>query len=169
MATHTAQKHFWETEESSRDFILMMQERTVDRNRDDILNMDQTPIAYSYHSNKTLDTRGSRTVHIHASTTDTKRVTVVAATVIVSGKMLPPFMIFKGAPTDALHLASLALTLQPENAHARGRCGWTKTKCMHGSTSSLHHTRRRKTREILIDLHPFSSLMRTAFIRYVPS
>ena len=65
----------------------MMQERTVDRNRDDILNMDQTPITYSYHSNKTLDTRGSRTVHIHASTTDTKRVTV-AETVIVSGKML---------------------------------------------------------------------------------
>ena len=59
VATHTAQKHFRETEESSRDFIAMMQERTIDRNRDDILNMDQTPISYSYHSNKTLDTRGA--------------------------------------------------------------------------------------------------------------
>ena len=79
----------------------MMQERAVDRNRDDILNMDQTPIVYSYHSNKTLDIRGSRTVHVRASTTDTKRVTV-AATVTVSGKMLPPFMIFKGAPNGCI-------------------------------------------------------------------
>ena len=83
MATHTAQKHFRETEDSSRDFIAMMRERTIDRNRDDILNMDQTPISYSYHSNKTLDTRGARTIHVRASTTDTKRVTV-AATVTAS-------------------------------------------------------------------------------------
>ena len=78
MATHTAQKHFRETKESSRDFIAMMRERTIDRNRDDILNMDQTPTLYSYHSNKTLDTRGARTIHVRASTTDTKRVTVAA-------------------------------------------------------------------------------------------
>ena len=101
MATHTAQKHFREAEESSRDFIAMMQERTVDRNKDDILNMDQTPIAYSYHSRKTLNTRMSRPVHVRASTTDTKRVTV-AATVTASGKMLPPFMIFKGAPNGCI-------------------------------------------------------------------
>jgi hypothetical protein len=91
------QKHFRETEESSRDFITMMQERTVNGNRDDILNMDQTPITYSYHSSKTLDTRGSRTVQVCTLRTDMKRVSV-EATVTRSGKILPPFMIIKGAP-----------------------------------------------------------------------
>ena len=38
MATHNAQKHFRETKDSSRDFIAMMRERTINRNRDDILN-----------------------------------------------------------------------------------------------------------------------------------
>ena len=65
----------------------MMQERTADRNRDDILNMDQTPLAYSYHSNKTLDTRGSRTIYIGTLTTDMKRFTA-AVTMTISGKML---------------------------------------------------------------------------------
>ena len=49
----------------------------------------------------TLDTRGSRTIHVSTSTTDTKRVSVTA-TVTVSGKMLPPFMIFKGAPNRCI-------------------------------------------------------------------
>jgi hypothetical protein len=105
MAIHMAQKHFRETEESSRYFIAMMQERTVDRNKDDILNMDQTPIMYSYHSNQTLDTRGSRTIHVHVLRTDTKR------TVLMSGKMLPPFMIFKRAPNG--HIASCKFGTYP--------------------------------------------------------
>jgi hypothetical protein len=58
--------------------------------------MDQTPIAYSFHSNKTLESKGARTVHVRALTTDTKRVTL-AVTVEASGRMLPPLLIFKGA------------------------------------------------------------------------
>jgi len=129
MATHTAQKHFRETEESSRDFIAMMREKTVDRNKDDIINMDQTPIAYSYHSNKTLDTRGSRTVHVRASTTDTKRVTV-AATVTASGKMLSPFMIFKGAPKG--RIASREFGTYPATGkYACQRKAWMDEEQMH--------------------------------------
>jgi hypothetical protein len=101
MANHTAQKHFQETEDCLRDFIAMMQERTVDQNRDNILNMDETPIAYSYHSNKSLDTKGFRTIHVCASMTDTKRVTVMS-TVTASGKMHLPLMIFKGAPNGCI-------------------------------------------------------------------
>ena len=101
VATHTAQNHFKETEDDSKDFIAMMKKRTTNRNKDDILNMDQTPIVYSFHAKKTLEVKGSKTIQVHASTTDTKRVTV-AATVTASGKMLPPFMIFKGAPNGCI-------------------------------------------------------------------
>jgi len=80
----------------------MMRERIVDRNKDDILNMDQTPIAYSFHSRKKLETKGTKTIQVHASTTDTKHVTV-AVTITASGKMLPPFVVFKGAPNG--HIA----------------------------------------------------------------
>ena len=96
--THTAQKHFKETEDDVKDFIAMMKERTANRN---ILNMDQTPIAYSFHAKKTLEVRGSKTIQVCTSTMDTKHVTV-AATVTASGKMLPPFMIFKGAPNGRI-------------------------------------------------------------------
>ena len=55
--------------------------------------MDQAPIPY--HSNKTLDVKGTTTVQARASTTDTTHITL-AATVATSGKLLPPFLIFKG-------------------------------------------------------------------------
>ncbi len=96
-ATHTAQKHFMDTEAYSKDFIAVMKSKLQGRNLDDVLNMDQTPIPFSFHSNTTLEVIGARTVHARASTTDTKRVTL-AATVTASGKMLTPFVIFKGKP-----------------------------------------------------------------------
>ena len=52
VATHTAQKHFKETADDTKDLIAMMKERTTNRNKDDIFNMDQTPIAYSFHVTK---------------------------------------------------------------------------------------------------------------------
>jgi hypothetical protein len=76
----------------------MMKVRLYGRNKDEITNMDQTPIAYSFHARTTLETEGTKTIQVRASTNDTKCVTVAAtATVTASGKMLPPFMIFKGA------------------------------------------------------------------------
>ena len=44
-ATHTAQKHFKETQVESSDFITMMKGRLAGRNKDKIINMDQT-LAY---------------------------------------------------------------------------------------------------------------------------
>ena len=73
----------------------MVRLKLVGRNLDDVLNMDQTPIPFSYHSGKTLDVKGMKTIHARASTTDTKRVTL-AATVSAGGKMLVPYLIFKG-------------------------------------------------------------------------
>jgi hypothetical protein len=101
VATHTAQKHFKETEHISQDFMAMVCARLHNRNRADILNMDQTPIQFSFHSQTTLDTRGKKTIHVRASTTDTKRITL-AATVTGDGRMLTPFMIFKGTPNGRI-------------------------------------------------------------------
>ena len=74
----------------------MMKAWPYGRNKDEIINMDQTPIAYSFHARTTLGIKRTKTIQVRASTHDTKRFTVTA-TVTVSGKMLPPFMIFKGA------------------------------------------------------------------------
>jgi hypothetical protein len=81
----------------AKDFIDMMRQKLVGCNLNDVLNMDQTPIPFSYHLSKTLDVRGKKMIHVHVSTTDTKRVTL-AATVTASRKMLVPFLIFKGKP-----------------------------------------------------------------------
>ena len=92
IATRTAQTHFKETKEDSKNCIVMMKGRLAHRNRENILNKDQTPVAYSFHANKTLETRGTETIQVQASTMDTKHVTIVA-TVTTSGKMLPLLMI----------------------------------------------------------------------------
>jgi hypothetical protein len=46
-ATHTAQKHFMETEADAKDFIAVMKSKLEGRNLDNILNMDQTLIPLS--------------------------------------------------------------------------------------------------------------------------
>jgi hypothetical protein len=74
----------------------MMKEKVWSIDPDHILNMDQTPTPFLYHSKKTLHTKSSKTIHVHASTTNTKHMTL-AATVTGSGKMLSPMLIFKGA------------------------------------------------------------------------
>ena len=79
----------------------MTKEWTTNRNKDHILNMDWTPIAYLFHAQKILEVKRSKTILVCASTMDTKRV-AVAATVTASRKMLPPFMIFKGAPNGRI-------------------------------------------------------------------
>jgi DDE superfamily endonuclease len=67
------------------------------RSKDFILNMDQTPIPFTFNANRTLEMIGKRTVHIRKSTNDTKRVTG-AMTVTASGKLLPIYLVFKGKP-----------------------------------------------------------------------
>jgi hypothetical protein len=67
------------------------------RHNDFILNMDQTPIPFTYNACwKTLELVGRRTVHIRKSTGNTKRATF-AMTVTASGKILKPVLFFKGA------------------------------------------------------------------------
>jgi hypothetical protein len=48
-----------------------MKEKVTSVDPEDILNMDQTPIPFSYHSMRTLDKKGSKTINVRSSTTDT--------------------------------------------------------------------------------------------------
>jgi hypothetical protein len=66
------------------------------QHQDYILNMDQTPIPFTFNKKKTLELIGKQTIHIRKSTNDTKRVTC-AFTVTASGRSLTPFLIFKGS------------------------------------------------------------------------
>jgi hypothetical protein len=113
-ATHTAQKHYKETQEESTHFMEVMRMKTAGKDPCDIINMDQTPIPYSFHSNKTLENKGARSVHVRASTSDTKRVTL-AVTLDGSGNMLPPLLIFKGAKNG--RIATKEFPTYPVNGH----------------------------------------------------
>jgi hypothetical protein len=53
------------------------------------------PIPYSYHSSHTLEKKGEKTIHVRASTMNTKQA-MLAAMVTASGKLLCPMLIFKG-------------------------------------------------------------------------
>jgi hypothetical protein len=128
-ATHTAQKHFNETARDAKDFIDMVRLKLVGRNLDDVLNMDQTPIPFSYHSGKTLDVKGTKTIHARASTTDTKRVTL-AATVSASGKMLTPYLIFKGKPNGRIATREFA-TFPSDGVYACQEKAWMDEARMH--------------------------------------
>ena len=94
-AMHTAQKHFKEIYADANDFIAMMKAKMHGGNLDGVLNMDQTPVPYSYHANKMLDMKGTRTIQARSSMSNRKYVTL-AATFTVSGKMLTQFLILKG-------------------------------------------------------------------------
>jgi len=85
-----------ETEDAALDFMEFMRRKVENMNPDHVLNMDQTPIPFTFHAKRTWETKGVRTVHVRGSTSETKRATL-AATVTMSGEHLPPFLIFQGA------------------------------------------------------------------------
>ena len=109
-----------------------MRDKIDGRNPDDIINMDQTPVTFSYHSNEMLDIKGTKTIHTIMPTSDTKRITL-AATINASGDMLPPYLNFKVSQMDALHHGNSWHSLLRENMHARTRHdGWMKEWCISG-------------------------------------
>ena len=71
------------------------------RHEDFVLNMDQTPVPFTFNAMKTLELVGQRTIHIRKSTSDTKRVTCTM-TVSASGRVLTPLLVFKGAPNGRI-------------------------------------------------------------------
>ena len=112
-AMHTAQKDHHETEEESRHFIEMMRDKVADKDPALILNMDQTPIPFSFHATKTMEKKGTKTIHVRSSTPDTKRVTL-AVTIYASSGMLLPMLIVKGTANG--HIAREFVTY-PDGGH----------------------------------------------------
>ena len=97
MGTHLSQHQPSEMEEIAVDFVHVTWEKLQMSCRDEayIINMDQTPVPFSYDPKKTIEVIGRRTIHIRKSTCDTKRATC-ALTVTASGKMITPLFVFKG-------------------------------------------------------------------------
>ena len=102
-----------------------MKEKITSVDPEDILNMDQTPITFLYHSIRTLEMKCSKTINVRSSTTDTKGVTLAVA-VEASGRMLPPMLIFKGAPNGRIVNSEFATF--PEGGHSacEKKRGWMK-------------------------------------------
>ena len=97
MGTHLSQHQPSEIEEIVADFVCVTQEKLQMSCRDKayIINMDQTPVPFSYDPKKTIEVVGRRTIHIRKSTSDMKHATC-ALTVTASGKMITPLFVFKG-------------------------------------------------------------------------
>lgn len=70
IATHTMQKHFKGTENEARDFIVAMKAWLLTGNKDEIINMDQTPIVCSFHAKTTLKQREQKPLrYVHQQLT----------------------------------------------------------------------------------------------------
>jgi hypothetical protein len=61
---HVAQKDHKETEEESAHFMTLMRQKVLGMNPDDIININQTPVPYSFPSNQTLDKKASKTINV---------------------------------------------------------------------------------------------------------
>ena len=96
LGTHESQKAPEETQTEALDFmqVICPKLQLQCHNKAFILNMDQTPIPFTFNSENMLEVVGARTVHVHKSTNDTKCATA-AITVTASGKMLLPLLDLK--------------------------------------------------------------------------
>ena len=131
MGTHECQRAPSETYGMARDYVHTIRPRLLQSNRhqDFILNMDQTPIPFTFHAKKTLESVGTRTVHIRKSTNDTKRVTC-AMTVSASGKVLTPLLVFKGAANGRIESKEFS-TYPPDMEYACQSNAWMDERVMH--------------------------------------
>ena len=98
LGTHESQKAPEETQTEVLNFMQVTHPKLQLQchNKAFILNMDQTPILFTFNSKTMLEVVGARTVHVCKSTNDTK-CTTAAIIVTASGKMLPPLLVVKGA------------------------------------------------------------------------
>ena len=103
MGTDVAQKAPSESMGDARDYMEVTRPKMLEPccHQDYVLNMDQTPVPFSYDPKLTLELVGRRTVHVWKSTSDTKR-TTLALTVTTSGKALLPLIVFKGKPNGRI-------------------------------------------------------------------
>ena len=93
-----------------------------------IWNMDQTPVYFSYHRNKTLAKREIKTVHVRKSTSDTWRA-ACELTCTAAGEFLTPMMIYKGKAKG--HIATREFKHHdPSSLYACQDAAWMDEVCM---------------------------------------
>ena len=97
---------------------------SLNRHRDFILNMDQTPVHFAMPSSCTLAKKGLKTVNIQVNKKDSQRVTV-EITLTASGKTSKSLVIFKGKKKEGLQSRFLGFR-HAQNMRARKRPGWTR-------------------------------------------
>ena len=98
------------------------------RNKRYIWNMDQTPLWFLYHRSKTLAKRGTKTIHVRKTSSDTKRVTA-ALTFLAAGEWLNPMLIFKGQPRGRIVWKELK-TFNPLAFYSCQKAGWMDKTCI---------------------------------------
>jgi hypothetical protein len=130
VGTHESQKAPAEASSEAKDFMSLICLMVAEPNQheDFIINMDQMPIPFTFNSKLTYDVVGTRSVHIRKSTNDTKRVTL-AMSVTASGKILTPYLIFKGTRNG--RIARNELSTLPNSMHyACQKNAWMDEECM---------------------------------------
>ena len=132
MATHQAQTAPSVSKDEALDYINSVRPKCVgpSRHQDFIINMDQTPIPFTYNAKQTLEVVGVWTVHSRKSTNDTKRVTF-AMSVTVSGKVLTPFLVFKGTRNGRIAKKELP-TFSTEMKYACQENAWMTSRLEEG-------------------------------------
>ena len=96
--THQAQAPPQTVSSAAEDFMVTIARPAVNqpyRDRNFIINMDQTPVFFSMHPSRSVDTIGSRTVNIRIAKNGSQRATV-AVCFTASGIQLKSLVIFKG-------------------------------------------------------------------------
>ena len=100
-----------------------------------IINMDQTPVPFTYNSKKTLELIERKTVHVRKSANGTKKATF-AMPVTASGKVLTPLVVFKGKPGGRIAQREFA-TYPNELIHACQENAWMNEKVMLMSVDTI--------------------------------
>jgi hypothetical protein len=98
------------------------------RNQHWIFNMGQMPLHFSYHSSKTFEKSGNKTIHVHKTGNGTKRATG-AFTITSVGNFLTPMIIFKGTPCWRITKTELPKSY-PTSIYACQESAWMDERCM---------------------------------------
>lgn len=71
-----------------------------------VCNMDETPVFLDLVPNRVVDKKGKKTINVRTTGSEKNRITVTLCCT-ASGKMLPPFVVFKGKTKRTLKKVSI--------------------------------------------------------------
>lgn len=124
MGTHESQRPPGEVAEEATGYMTIVRQLVTGPHRHLrwIMNMDQTPVYFSMGPKRTLESKGTKTIHVRTSTSDTKRATV-AVTICADGTVLPSVQVFKGAPNGRIAKTEFS-TFPPNHQYHCQAAAW---------------------------------------------